>query len=89
MCIVNPFDLLYKIKKIKLSLENKNVKWGEINNKCFFLKYMLYTITGAPIEKNSKIYQIYSHSYSQFWAHQCDYEHEIIQPWLPISQKYK
>ncbi len=31
----------------------------------------------------------YSHSYSQFWALQGDYEHELIQPWLPVSQKYK
>ncbi len=29
------------------------------------------------------------YSYSQFWALQGDYEHEIIQPWLPVSQKYK
>ncbi len=33
--------------------------------------------------------KIYSHSYSHFWAQQHDYEHEIIQPWLPVSQKYK
>ncbi len=53
MCIVNPFDLLFKKKKSqksKLSLENKNLKWGKISlwNKCFFLKYMLDTITGTP-----------------------------------------
>ncbi len=23
------------------------------------------------------------------WALQGDYEHEIIQPWLPVSEKYK
>ncbi len=51
MCIVNPFDLLLKkITKSKLSLDNKNLKWGkyhyEIN--VFFLKYMLDTITGTP-----------------------------------------
>ncbi len=33
--------------------------------------------------------KIYFHSYSQFWALQGDYEHEIIQPRLPVSQKYK
>ncbi len=32
---------------------------------------------------------VYYHSYSQVWALQGDYEHEIIQPWLPVSQKYK
>ncbi len=52
MCIVNPFDLLFffKSQKSKLSLENKNLKWGEISlwNKCFFLKYMLDTITVTP-----------------------------------------
>ncbi len=47
--------LIFYLKKLsqksKLSLENKNLKWGEISfwNKCFFfLKYMLYTITGTP-----------------------------------------
>jgi len=33
--------------------------------------------------------EVYSYSYSQFWAVQGDYEHEMIQPWLPVSQKYK
>ncbi len=32
---------------------------------------------------------VYSQSYSTFWALQGDYEHEIIQPWLPVSQEYK
>ncbi len=27
--------------------------------------------------------------YIPIWALQGDYEHEIIQPWLPVSQKYK
>ncbi len=53
MCNANPFDLLFffKSQKSKLSLENTNLKWGEISlwNKCFFLKYMLDTITGTPI----------------------------------------
>ncbi len=34
-------------------------------------------------------YEVYSHSYSQFWALQGDYEYEIIQPWFPVSHKYK
>ncbi len=51
MCIVNPFDLyLKKSQKSNLSLENKNLKWGEISlwNKKKNLKYMLDTITGTP-----------------------------------------
>ncbi len=51
-----------------------------------FLKYTLYKIIGTPrndYEKN--ISEVYSHSYSQFWALQGDYEHEIIQPWLPVN----
>ncbi len=62
ICIVNPFDLLFKkSQKSNLSLDNKNLKWGEISlwNKCF----------------------------SQI--HVGHYEHEIIQPWLAVSQKYK
>ncbi len=35
------------------------------------------------------ISEVYSHSYLQFWALQGDYEHDIIQPLLPVSQKYK
>ncbi len=56
----------------------------------FFLKYTLDTIIGTP--RNSyeiNISEVYSHSYSQIWALQSDYEHEIIQPWLPDSHKYK
>ncbi len=38
---INPFDLLYKkkIQQSNLSLNNKNLKWGEISlwNKCFSL----------------------------------------------------
>ncbi len=36
ICIVNPFDLSHKSN---LSLDNKNLKWGEISlwNKCFSL----------------------------------------------------
>ncbi len=31
ICIVNPFDLLLKnSQKSNLSLDNKNLKWGEI-----------------------------------------------------------
>ncbi len=61
-----------------------------IRKQMFFLKYTLDTIIGTP--RNSYEYnisEVYSHSYSQFWALQCDYEHEIIQPWLYVSQKYK
>ncbi len=42
ICIVNPFDLLLdKLKKSNPSLDNKNLKWGEISlwNKCFSLKH--------------------------------------------------
>ncbi len=39
ICIVNPFDLLFKKKSqlSNLSMYNKNLKWGEISlwNKCF------------------------------------------------------
>ncbi len=38
ICIVNPFDLLFKkSQKSNLSLDNKNLKWGETTlwNKCF------------------------------------------------------
>ncbi len=38
---------------------------------------MLDTIIGIP--RNSYVYSIHIHKY----------EHEIIQPWLPVSQKYK
>ncbi len=32
ICIVNPFDLLFKtFTKSNLSLDNKNLKWGEIS----------------------------------------------------------
>jgi len=53
---------------------------GEISlwNKSFFLKYTLDTIIGTP--RNSYEYniaEVYSHSYSQFWALQGDYEHDI------------
>ncbi len=50
------------------------------------MKYM--SIIGTP--RNSyeqNISEVYSHS--QFWALQGDYEHEIIQLWLPVSHKYK
>ncbi len=77
--------------KSNLSLDNKNLKWGkyhyEIN---VFLKYTLDTIIGTP--RNSyeqNIAEVYSHSYSQFWALQGDCEHTFIQPWLPVSQKNK
>ncbi len=47
ICIINPFDLwLKKSQKSNLSLVNKNLKWGEINN--VFLKYTLDTIIGTP-----------------------------------------
>ncbi len=53
---------------------------------------MFFSKTGwtqflAPLE--ILISEVYAHSYSQFWALQGDYEHEIIQPWLPVSQKCK
>ncbi len=51
---------------------------------------MLDTIIGTPRNSyESNISEVYSHSYSQFWALHGDYEHEIIQPRLPDSQKYK
>ncbi len=52
MCIVNPFDLFIKKnhKNLTFSLENKNLKGGEILwwNKIQILKYMLDTIIGTP-----------------------------------------
>ncbi len=52
-------------------------------NKCFFSNTH-WTQLLAPLEIiMSKI------SYSQFLAPHSDYEHEIIQLWLPVSQKYK
>ncbi len=56
----------------------------------FFLKYMLDTIIGTPrnsYEQNMS--EVYSHSNSQFWILQGDYEHEIFQPCLPVTHKYK
>ncbi len=51
---------------------------------------MLDKIIGTPRNSyESNISEVYSHSYSQFWALHGDYEHEIIQPRLPDSQKYK
>ncbi len=53
MCIVNPFDLLFKkITKSKLSLDNKNLKWGEISlwNKCFFSSNTCWTQLLVPLE---------------------------------------
>ncbi len=87
ICIVNPFDLLFKkSQKYNLSLDNKKKKWGNYHYEIFFiLKYTLDTIIGTP----RNISEVYSHSYWQFWALEGDYEHEIIQPWLPVSQKYK
>ncbi len=48
ICIVNPFDLLFK--KSNLSLNMKNLKWGEISlwNVFYFLKYTLDTVIGTP-----------------------------------------
>ncbi len=48
----------------------------------------------APLEifmskMSLKYIHIFNFHNSQFWALQGDYEHEIIQPWLPVSQKYK
>ncbi len=50
ICIVNPFDLLLKnAQKSNLSLDNNNLKWGEISlwNKCFS-QIHLDTIIGTP-----------------------------------------
>ncbi len=30
ICIVNPLDILFLSQKSNLSLDNKNLKWGEI-----------------------------------------------------------
>ncbi len=64
MCIVNPFDFLFKklSQKSKLSLENKNLKWGEISfwNKCFFFSNTCCTQLLVPLEiLMSKIYLKY------------------------------
>ncbi len=39
ICIVNPFDLLLKnSQKSNLSLDNNDLKWGDMLwNKCFFI----------------------------------------------------
>ncbi len=67
MCIVNPFDLLFKKKsqKSKLSLENTNLKWGgggyhyEINV-FFFFSNTCWTQLLVPLEiLMSKIYLKY------------------------------
>ncbi len=63
---------------------------GNIIMKYFFSQLHVGQLL-APLEilMNKNISEVYSHSYPQFWALQGDYEHEIIQPWLPVSQKYK
>ncbi len=45
ICFVNAFDLLFKKK---LSLDNKNLIWGEISLWNVFLKYTLDTIICTP-----------------------------------------
>ncbi len=58
---------------------------------------MLFSITRwpqllAPLEilmKWNEMKYIPIHSYCIFLAHQSDYKHDILQPWLPVSQKYK
>ncbi len=45
ICIVNPFDILFKkLQKSNLSLYNKNLKWGEISlwNKRFSLIHIFH-----------------------------------------------
>ncbi len=55
----------------------------------FFPSNTRWTIIATPGNSYEwNISEVYSHSYSQFWALQGDYEHEITQPWLPVSQKY-
>ncbi len=63
MCIVNPFDLLFIFlsQKLKPSLYNKNLKWGEISlwNKHFFSN-TCWTQLLVPLEiLMSKIYLKY------------------------------
>ncbi len=50
ICIVNPLDIFFKSQKSNHSLDDKNLKWGEISlwNKSFFLKYTLDIIIGTP-----------------------------------------
>ncbi len=44
----------------------------------------------APLEiLMSKIYLKYIPIHIHNFEHQGDYEHDIFQPWLPVSQKYK
>ncbi len=90
MCIVNPFIYyFFKSQKSNLSLENKNLKWGEISlwNKCFFFYQIHVGQLLVPLEiLMSKIYLKYI-PYSQFWALQGDYEHEIFQPCFLFHRK--
>ncbi len=84
ICIFNPFDILRSSQKSNLSLDNKNLKRGKISLWNVFLKYTLDTTIGTPKEFLCKISPYW---YSQFWGG--DYENVIIQPQLPVSQKYK
>ncbi len=88
ICIVNPFylSLKKKSKKYNLSLDNKNLKWGGGNHYeiSVFFSNTRWTQLLAPLEIiMSKI----SLNYIPIHIH--NYEYEIIQPWLPVSQKYK
>ncbi len=76
---------IYPLNKLK------QLKIGEnLIMKIFFFSNARWTQLLVPLEiLMSKISLVYSHSYLQFWALWCDYEHESIQPWLPVSQKYK
>ncbi len=63
MCIVNPFDLLFffKSQKSKLSLENKNLKWGKYHYEMHvFFSNTCWTQLLVPLDiLMSKIYLKY------------------------------
>ncbi len=80
-----------KITKIKPFIELKQLKMGEnlIMKYYFFLKYRWIRLL-APLEIFiSKISLKYIPIHIYNLSTPGDYEHETIQPWLPVSQKYK
>ncbi len=81
---------LKKLQKSNLSLDDNNLKWGEISLITFFFSNTRWTQLLAPLDiLVSKI----SLKYIPIHIH--NFEHSrvimtwIIQPWLPGSQKYK
>ncbi len=90
MCIVNPFDLIFKSQKSKLSLENKNREKNHYGIKDFSQIHVGQLL--VPLEiLMSKIYLKYIYIYIH------NYEHTSVimnmelssHGWLPVSQKYK